>query len=255
MCDDLFGDDLGRPDQHALVLRCVVREVLVAGRVDLAAQPLELLVNVDGAAVGDPHGQTAGVFEPSWVPADVAAQALDLVDSGSDVVVLLRVEVHAVGVTRGDSRHDLSSKHETDPDRGMRGLDRFRREVGLLEVVVGAVVGDRLLGPERLYDVELLFEDSDAFGRSGEPEPPGFVLVGFVSWAHANVEPPTAGVVERRSHLGEHAGVAPSHWRHQRAQSDSRCGFAERTEDTPCVVGGRGGLPRHGSHDVVVDPH
>ena len=111
----------------------------------------------------------------------------------------VRHDHHVVAVTPGPDER-LDRRHRGDPDRRVGLLDRPGIQVDVTEAVELAVVGDAVLGPEPLDDVDALLEPGAALVHAHAED---LELLGDEGAAEAHVETAVAEVVQHRQLGGE----------------------------------------------------
>src|SRR5204863_5151579 len=117
-----------------------------------------------------------------------------------------------------------------DADLRPRLLIGPRRSLHILETVILALVGKRLLGPGPLQDFERLGEALAALAIGH--------AIGFVSAREAAApdpedEPATADLVERRDFLGQPQRVTQRQYLHRGADLHALCARVDRARHRP----------------------
>jgi hypothetical protein len=192
----------------------------------------DLLVSGGDAETGE-DGETEG----GGVAADLFASE---VEADADFAALRwggEGDDEFLGVLGGETNEANGGGTATDEDGEVGALHRRGGEVAVLEVVVGAVEGERVLDPESFDNLELLFDEIDAFGGGAEGEPVGVVLGFEPTGADTELGTAIRHVVEGGGHFGEDGGVAESDGTDETAETDALGVAGETTEEDPGIGG------------------
>src|SRR6266545_3736651 len=247
--------DAGLAELAELVLDLgdAAREHRVLGRSLVPAHALheDLLDLVDLRAVFTEHRYHDGRAQDS----------LGIAPDGRAVLVedlpLLRENVRAapdvpvVGPARDDLERHLFAA-AADHELGARLLDRLRHERRVVELVVLALEGRALLGPEHVQDLAGFIQTLEPLAHRIERQAVGLVLVLLPAGANAADEPATRDDVYVGRHLGQHRGMAVGIARDDRPDPHPLGERGQRRERRPAlehVADPVGGV----RHEVVGD--
>ncbi len=115
-----------------------------------------------------------------------------------------------------------------DADRRVRPLERARHHRDVLDLVVGAVIAEALLGPRPADDLERLVEASAVF-RHGHAE--AMELARNRASAHAELEATAGEQVRRRGLLGAAQRVVERQQGHGRPDANPACALGDHRHD------------------------
>src|SRR5439155_10910027 len=105
------------------------------------------------------------------------------------------------------------------PDRQMGPLDRARKVRGVLQPVVAPAEGGRVLGHERLDELDGLIQAFEPFPSRRERNAELAMLAFMPCRSDPELEAPARDMVDGDPLRGEYGRVAVGHARHQRAQA------------------------------------